>query len=74
MKEWPLIHQFKVQVLIKLESKLILQVHDEIIIDAKEEEVPKLKEILYDAMENIVKLSVPLKIDINTGTDWYDAK
>ncbi len=57
-----------------LESKLILQVHDEIIIDAKKEEVPKLKEILKDAMENVVNLSVPLKIDINTGVNWYDAK
>ncbi len=57
-----------------LESKLILQVHDEIIIDAKKEEVPKLKEILKDSMENIVKLSVPLKIEINTGINWYDAK
>lgn len=57
-----------------LESKLILQVHDEIIIDAKKEEVPILKEILKDAMENVVKLSVPLKIEINTGVNWYDAK
>ena len=57
-----------------LKSKLILQVHDEIIIDAIEEEVPKLKEILYEAMEHIVKLSVPLKIDISTGINWYDAK
>ncbi len=57
-----------------LESKLILQVHDEIIIDAKKEEIPKLKEILKEAMENVVTLSVPLKIDINTGINWYDAK
>ncbi len=57
-----------------LKSKLILQVHDEIIIDAIEEEVPKLKEILFAEMENVVKLSVPLKIDINTGINWYDAK
>ena len=58
----------------KLESKLILQVHDEIIIDAKQEEVDTLKKILKDAMENIVKISVPLKIDINEGKNWYDAK
>ena len=57
-----------------LKSKMILQVHDEIIIDAIKEEVPKLKEIVHDAMENVVKLSVPLKIDINTGINWYDAK
>ena len=57
-----------------LESKLILQVHDEIIIDAKKEEIPVLKTILKDAMENVVKLSVPLKIEINTGVNWFDAK
>ena len=58
----------------KLESKMILQVHDEIIIDAKETEVEKLKVILKDSMENIVKLSVPLKIEVSTGHTWYEAK
>ncbi len=57
-----------------LESKMILQVHDEIIIDAKLTEVDKLKEILHEVMEGIVSLSVPLKIDINMGVNWYDAK
>lgn len=57
-----------------LESKLILQVHDEIIIDAKESELDKLKEIVKEAMENVVKISVPLKIEINTGSNWYEAK
>ena len=57
-----------------LESKIILQVHDEIIIDAKESELETIKVILKDSMENIVKLSVPLKIDINVGSNWYDAK
>ncbi len=57
-----------------LKSKMILQIHDEIIIDACEDEVDKLKELLKDAMENIVKLKVPLKIEINTGINWYDAK
>ncbi len=57
-----------------LKSKMILQIHDEIIIDAKLEEVDKLKEILHNAMENVVTLKVPLKIDINTGINWYDAK
>ena len=57
-----------------LESKLILQVHDEIIIDAKNDELAALKIILKEVMENIVKLSVPLKIDINVGINWYDAK
>ncbi len=57
-----------------LESKMILQIHDEIIIDAKNNEIEKLKEILHKAMEGVVKLNVPLKIDINIGKNWYDAK
>lgn len=57
-----------------LQSKMILQVHDEIIIDACENELDKLKEIIRDAMENVVKLSVPLKIEINIGINWYDTK
>jgi len=57
-----------------LESKLILQVHDEIIIDAKESELETLKIIIKEAMENVVKLSVPLKIEINTGSNWFEAK
>ena len=58
----------------KLESKMILQIHDEIIIDAKEKELDKLKDIVKQSMENIVKLSVPLKVEINIGKNWYDAK
>ena len=57
-----------------LQSKLILQVHDEIIIDAKKSELNEIKQILKDAMENVVKISVPLKIDINIGKNWYEAK
>ena len=48
--------------------------HDEIIIDAKKDEVEKLNVLLKECMENVVKLSVPLKIDINCGINWYDAK
>ena len=58
----------------KLESKLILQIHDEIIIDAKENEIQELYSLVKESMENIVKLSVPLKIEINTGKNWFDAK
>ena len=58
----------------KLESKLILQVHDELIIDAPENEVLEVKEILKDKMENAVKMSCPLKADINVGKNWFEAK
>ncbi|MCL2397364.1 MAG: DNA polymerase I [Defluviitaleaceae bacterium] len=57
-----------------LESKLILQVHDELLIEAKEAEVEQVRAILRDEMENAVQLSVPLAIDINVGKSWYDAK
>lgn len=57
-----------------LESKMILQVHDEIIIDAKENEIDKLRVIIKDAMENVVKISVPLKVEINIGKNWFEAK
>lgn len=55
-----------------LKSKMVLQVHDEIIIDAKKEEIDILKKIIKDSMENIVKLSVPLKVEISMGVNWYE--
>ena len=55
-------------------SKMILQVHDELIFDVLKQEEEKVKQIIEDVMENICQLSVPLKIDINVGLDWYDAK
>lgn len=57
-----------------LKSKMIIQVHDEIIIDTAEDEMDIVKEIVKDSMENVCKLSVPLKVDINYGKSWYDAK
>ncbi len=57
-----------------LKSKMILQIHDEIIIDACRDELDILSQILKDTMENVVKLSVPLKIEINSGINWYNAK
>ena len=57
-----------------LESRLILQVHDELLIEAKIGEEDKVKEILKDEMENAVNLSVPMSIDVNIGKSWYDAK
>ena len=57
-----------------LQSKMIIQVHDELIIDTKKEELEKVKEIVKNTMENIYKLEVPLKVDINYGNNWYEAK
>ncbi|MBR4720933.1 MAG: DNA polymerase I [Clostridia bacterium] len=55
-------------------SKLILQVHDELIIEAYENEKETVKTILKTEMENAVKLSVPLVADMSEGKSWYDAK
>ena len=57
-----------------LKSKLILQVHDELIVEAEPEEEPRSKTILVEEMENAMKLSVPLKVDCNVGKTWYDTK
>ena len=57
-----------------LNSKLILQVHDELIIDAHKSELEQVKKILKFEMENAVKLSVPLIADMNVGETWYEAK
>ena len=57
-----------------LKAKLIIQVHDELLIDCPLEEEEKVKEIVKDKMENVYKLNVPLKVDIGTGNNWYEAK
>ena len=56
------------------ESKMILQIHDELIFDVKKEEEEKLKDLVKNVMENCYKLNVPLEVEINTGINWYDAK
>ena len=56
-----------------LRSKLILQVHDELLIEAWEEETEQVKEILKKDMETAAELSVKLEIDMNQGKDWYEA-
>lgn len=58
----------------KLKSKLILQVHDELILNVFADELDLVKDILKECMETAYPLSVPLKIDMNTGESWYDAK
>ncbi len=57
-----------------LKSKLVLQVHDELIIDALKSELELVKNILKSEMENAVKLIVPLVADMNVGETWYEAK
>ena len=58
----------------KLEAKVVLQVHDELIIECKVEEKEKIKNILQQEMENAAQLRVPLKVDVSEATNWYEAK
>ncbi len=57
-----------------LKTKMILQVHDELIFDTPNSELDQVQELVKDTMENIYKLSVPLKVGISYGKDWYEAK
>ena len=57
-----------------LQSKLILQVHDELLIETRIEELEQVKEILSQEMMGAARLAVPLEIDMHTGDSWYDAK
>ncbi|MDD3766809.1 MAG: DNA polymerase I [Eubacteriales bacterium] len=57
-----------------LKSKLILTVHDELIVEAPKSEVETVKDILKSEMESALELSVPLKVDISVGKTWYEAK
>lgn len=57
-----------------LKSKLILQVHDELIVETALDEVDKVKQILIEEMQGAMELKVPLKVDISEGHSWYDAK
>jgi len=58
----------------KLDATLILQVHDEIIIESSEKDAPRAAGLLREAMEGAAKLSVPLDIEILTGKNWLDSK
>ncbi|SKC64244.1 DNA polymerase I [Maledivibacter halophilus] len=57
-----------------LKSKLILQVHDELIIDACNDELDEVKKLLKKNMEKAIDIDVPLKVDMNTGENWYNTK
>ena len=50
----------------------MLQIHDELIFDTYENELDELKKIVKDKMENVIKLSVPLKVEISCANNWYE--
>ena len=57
-----------------LEAKLILQIHDELLIECKIEEKEKVKQILKECMENAIKLDIPLEVEMSEADNWYDVK
>lgn len=57
-----------------LQSKMLLQVHDELIFDVLEKEKDEVEKIVRNIMEHVVTLKVPLKVEIATGSNWYEAK
>jgi len=57
----------------KFGSKLLLQVHDELVFDLKNDEIEAVKEVVKDSMENAVKLIVPLTVEMDTADNWLDA-
>ena len=57
-----------------LQSKLILQIHDELIVDCVKSELEKVTTILKEEMENVVDLKVKLEVNVSYGKDWYEAK
>jgi DNA polymerase-1 len=57
-----------------LEAKLLLQVHDELLLEVPKHEIKKVTEIIKNEMENAVQLNVPLVADVNIGDSWYDTK
>ena len=58
----------------KVNAKLILQIHDELIIECDEKEKDIVKNILKESMENVYKLDLPLKVDVCEGRNWYESK
>lgn len=57
-----------------LKSKLIIQIHDELVVDTAEDELEEVKELMKDLMENSVDLNVKLSVDMNTGKNLYESK
>jgi DNA polymerase-1 len=57
----------------KTKTKMVLQVHDELLFDAHKDEVEELKPLIKDLMENALPMSVPIRVEIGTGDNWLDA-
>ena len=58
----------------RLKAKMLLQIHDELVFEAPEEEIPTLAELVPKVMDSAMKLAVPLKVEKKVGDTWYDLK
>lgn len=58
----------------KLEARMLLQVHDELIFEAPSKEIPILEEVVPQVMDAAVSLDIPLKVESSYGKTWFDAK
>lgn len=58
----------------KLESNILLQIHDELLLEVKKEEKDEVEKLLQDSMESAMKLKVPLKVELSEANNWYEAK
>ena len=56
-----------------LESRMVLQIHDELLFDSVPDEVERLKQIVTEEMENVIGLSIPLTVECNHGNNWLEA-
>ncbi|MGB8454389.1 MAG: DNA polymerase I [Anaerocolumna sp.] len=59
---------------LKLRSRLILQIHDELLIETHKEEIKQVSSILKDEMQKAARMSIPLEVEVKTGINWYEAK
>ena len=57
-----------------LNSKMLLQVHDELVFEVPEAELEIMKQLVPEIMESVVTLKVPLKVDVSYGKNWFEAK
>jgi DNA polymerase-1 len=57
-----------------MKTHIILQVHDELILESPDDEAERAKQILIEEMENAGNLGIPLKVDLGVGDNWYQAK
>ena len=69
-----MIHVWKELKQKNLESKILIQVHDELLLEVKKEEESQVREILVDGMKNAASLLVEMEVDVHTGNNWYEAK